>query len=53
MWWLCSYHHDEQQVETVISTLSSLGYPIKGETNPLTKKAKSFVSCAVGKMTKN
>ena len=30
--------------------LSKLGYPIIGENNPLTKKAKSFVSCAVGRM---
>lgn len=30
--------------------LSKLGYPIVGENNPLTKKAKSFVSCAVGRM---
>ena len=43
-------HHNEQQLEAVISTLSSLGYPVEGETNPLTKKAKSFVSCAIGKM---
>ncbi len=32
--------------------LSDLGYPMVGETNSLPKKAKSFVSCAVGRMSK-
>lgn len=32
--------------------LSDLGYPIEGASNSLPKKAKSFVSCAVGRMTK-
>lgn len=31
--------------------LSQLGYPPIGLDNPLTAKAKSFVSCAVGKMS--
>lgn len=30
--------------------LHNLGYPIIGEKNALTTKAKSFVSCAIGKM---
>ena len=33
-------------------TLSRLGYPPEGEKNPLSKKAKSYVSCAVGRMKK-
>ena len=32
--------------------LSDLGYPMVGETNSLPKKAKSFVSCAVGRINK-
>lgn len=40
------------EVETVKNKLSDLGYPIEGEANSLPKKAKSFVSCAVGRMTK-
>ncbi|MFP4846638.1 heavy-metal-associated domain-containing protein [Winogradskyella sp. PE311] len=32
--------------------LSDLGYPIVGESNSLPKKAKSFVSCVVGRITK-
>ena len=45
-------HSNDQQVETAISLLSSLGYPIEGASNPFSKKAKSFVSCAVGRMNK-
>lgn len=36
--------------ENAVKLLSSLGYPVQGEANPLSKKAKSFVSCAVGRM---
>ncbi len=37
-------------IEIVKSELSKLGYPVIGEKNNLTKKAKSYVSCAIGKM---
>jgi copper chaperone len=30
--------------------LRKLGYPIVGEANPITTKAKSYVSCAIGKI---
>lgn len=43
-------HTDDSILQEAISLLSKLGYPIVGENNPLTKKAKSFVSCAVGRM---
>lgn len=33
----------------LINTLSRLGYPEKGKNN-LLKKARSYVSCSVGKM---
>ena len=46
-------HENETQIETVKTLLSTLGYPVEGEANPLTKKAKSFVSCAVGRMNNN
>ena len=42
----------EAEIETVKNKLSDLGYPIVGDANYLPKKAKSFVSCAVGRMTK-
>ena len=35
--------------EKVKMLLSTLGYPVEGESNPVTKKAKSYVSCAVGR----
>jgi copper chaperone CopZ len=44
-----NYKKDDNLSEA-INLLSKLGYPIVGENNPLTKKAKSFVSCAVGRM---
>ena len=44
-----NYKGDDNLSEA-INLLSKLGYPIVGESNPLTKKAKSFVSCAVGRM---
>lgn len=40
----------EAALNSAVALLSSLGYPVEGESNPLTKKAKSFVSCAVGRM---
>ena len=30
--------------------LNNLGYPVIGEKNALTTKAKSFVSCAIGRI---
>lgn len=39
---------DETKQEA-IDKLASIGYPEKGENNLLTK-AKSYVSCAIGKM---
>ncbi len=30
--------------------LTQAGYPPEGEKNPLGRKAKSFVSCAIGRM---
>ena len=42
----------ETEIELVKKKLSDLGYPIIGDTNSLPKKAKSFVSCAVGRLSK-
>ena len=41
---------NDNDLQEATTLLSKLGYPIVGENNPLTKKAKSFVSCAVGRM---
>ena len=43
-------YKEDNNLSEAINLLSKLGYPIVGENNPLTKKAKSFVSCAVGRM---
>ncbi|WP_299521411.1 heavy-metal-associated domain-containing protein [Winogradskyella sp.] len=45
-------YNSEKELETIKKKLSDLGYPMVGEANPLPKKAKSFVSCAIGRMTK-
>ena len=44
--------NSETELDAVKKKLSDLGYPMIGEANPLPKKAKSFVSCAIGRMTK-
>ncbi len=45
---------DEVQVELLGEKLKSLGYPLAGENmgfvDSTSAKAKSFVSCAIGKM---
>jgi len=42
----------DNQLELVTKKLSDLGYPLVSENNSLPKKAKSYVSCAVGRMSK-
>lgn len=46
---------DYKNENTLLATqefLAKLGYPIVGEKNAITTKAKSYVSCAVGRMNK-
>jgi len=38
-------------IQSVKEKLSKMGYPEVGDTNTVLHKAKSFVSCATGKMT--
>ena len=45
-------YSQESTLENVKNILSNIGYPIFGEENTLGKKVKSYVSCAVGKMSK-
>ena len=45
-------YQDETDLMHVKALLAKLGYPVVGEKNALTTKAKSFVSCAVGRMSK-
>lgn len=39
-------------LKKVKQKLSNMGYPEVGDSNSVLKKAKSYVSCAVGRMTK-
>jgi len=41
------------EIETATTLLSQLGYPVDGVANSIGKKAKSFVSCAVGRLAKS
>ena len=38
------------ELSEVVKSLNSMGYPQKGD-NTLFKQAKSYVSCAIGKMS--
>jgi copper chaperone len=44
------YYENDMKLDEAKKLLYSLGYPIVGEKNALTTKAKSFVSCAIGRM---
>lgn len=44
-------HNSDKDFDVAKKKLSDLGYPMIGEANTLPKKAKSFVSCAVGRMS--
>ncbi|UPQ79195.1 heavy-metal-associated domain-containing protein [Flavobacterium azooxidireducens] len=44
-------YENEADLVVVKATLHSLGYPEVGETNSLSEKAKSYVSCAIGRMS--
>jgi len=42
---------DELALGNAKETLKSIGYPDVGDDNSLGTKAKSYVSCAIGRMT--
>ena len=44
--------HTKHDFEHVKHVLSAIGYPIVGKDNTLYTKAKSYVSCAKGKINK-
>jgi copper chaperone CopZ len=43
-------HKTTQSINEVKKVLLKLGYPPYGERNNLGRKAKSFVSCAIGRL---
>ena len=44
-------HTTENDLAIITQTLAAIGYPIEGDKNSIVSKAKSFVSCATGKMS--
>lgn len=48
---LITLNCSELILETVKETLKKAGYPEDGETNSFSSKAKSYVSCAIGKIS--
>jgi copper chaperone len=44
-------YSEEHTLDVVKKALADIGYPEDGEANSLTSKAKSYVSCAFGKIT--
>lgn len=44
-------YETDDGMDTVEKELSRLGYPQVGDTNNFGKKAKSFVSCAIGRLS--
>ncbi|WP_396195542.1 cation transporter [Flavobacterium sp.] len=44
-------HEDELALLNAKETLKLIGYPEEGEVNSFGTKAKSYVSCAIGKMS--
>ena len=45
-------HKLVDQIDRVANELSKLGYPVLGNKNSLGSRAKSYVSCALGKLSK-
>ena len=46
-----SFGYNNANTLTEVKTLlKDIGYPVIGEKNALTTKAKSFVSCAIGRI---
>lgn len=46
------FYQNDNNILEAKQLLNKIGYPVVGEKNALTTKAKSFVSCAIGKMNK-
>lgn len=44
-------YKQEAQLKDIFWQLSRLGYPVEGENNPLSKKVKSYFSCAKGRFS--
>ncbi len=47
---IVSITSENENLEKIKEKLSKLGYPEVGDKNTIVQKAKSFVSCAVGRI---
>lgn len=47
---IVSITSNKENIEEIKAKLSKLGYPETGDKNTILHKAKSFVSCAVGRI---
>ncbi|SNZ00749.1 heavy-metal-associated domain-containing protein [Flagellimonas pacifica] len=45
-------YEGNEDFEAVKKELSKLGYPLMGKNNPRISQAKSYLSCAIGRMGK-
>lgn len=43
-------YNSQETLDTVKEILLKTGYPMQGDTNTFGTKAKSYLSCAIGKM---
>lgn len=50
---IVEFNNLSDDASTVIERLDELGYPIENDPNNILKKAKSYVSCAVGRINKD
>ncbi len=46
------FYENENTLLEAKNLLNKIGYPVIGDKNDLTTKAKSFVSCAIGRINK-
>lgn len=46
------FYENENTLLEAKNLLNKIGYPVVGDKNDLTTKAKSFVSCAIGRINK-
>lgn len=44
-------YDSEETLSLVVDSLSRMGYPISEDDNGVVKKAKSYVSCMIGRMS--
>ena len=50
---IVDFDNSNEESSIVIMRLDELGYPIENNPNNIIKKAKSYVSCAVGRFNKD